>query len=399
LQALNTVSGAGGLIKRGPGTLQFWGFGPNTYGGGTTVAAGTLEAGRVSQVSIPGAVVIGDDSTPTNTATLRVDREQQFSPAANVNVHTSGNLYLNDIPTLGTPVPTIGALSGGGTVYLGANSSLTVNNTVSNLFSGLISGPGIFNKSGIGLLRLTADNTYSGTTTVSAGTLQVDGSQPLSAVQLNSSARLQGVGTVGAITASGNSSVVAPGDSPGILTCSNYSASSVGGAGGLEIQLNGATPGLNYDQLNVRGTVSITGKVNLNASLNFSSWLSNSFTIIKNDGVDAVTGTFNGLAQGATLTIGAQQFQISYTGGDGNDVVLTQITGFPRPTLSIQQALAGSVRVLWQTNDPAYTLQSNTNLSTTNWTTVSPPPVISGSNYIVTNSLSAPLMFYRLSKP
>jgi hypothetical protein len=51
--------------------------------------------------------------------------------------------------------------------------------------------------------------------------------------------------------------------------------------------------------------------------------LNDTFMIIKNDSTDAVTGTFTGLAQGATFVVSGVTFQISYTGGDGNDVVLT----------------------------------------------------------------------------
>jgi hypothetical protein len=50
-----------------------------------------------------------------------------------------------------------------------------------------------------------------------------------------------------------------------------------------------------------------------------------SFTLINNDGTDAVVGTFKGLPEGATLTSGGMTFQISYVGGTGNDVVLTRI--------------------------------------------------------------------------
>src|SRR5262249_20617694 len=40
---------------------------------------------------------------------------------------------------------------------------------------------------------------------------------------------------------------------------------------------------------------------------------------------DRVAGTFAGLPEGATFVAGGQTFQISYTGGDGNDVALTAI--------------------------------------------------------------------------
>ena len=48
-------------------------------------------------------------------------------------------------------------------------------------------------------------------------------------------------------------------------------------------------------------------------------------TIINNTGTAAVSGTFAGLPQGATVVVSNEAFQISYTGGDGNDVVLTHL--------------------------------------------------------------------------
>jgi hypothetical protein len=50
------------------------------------------------------------------------------------------------------------------------------------------------------------------------------------------------------------------------------------------------------------------------------------FVVVNNDGADAVTGTFNGLPEGATIPnfLGSSlSASISYTGGDGNDAVLT----------------------------------------------------------------------------
>ena len=40
-------------------------------------------------------------------------------------------------------------------------------------------------------------------------------------------------------------------------------------------------------------------------------------------GADAVVGTFAGLAEGATVSVAGNTYQISYVGGTGNDVVLT----------------------------------------------------------------------------
>ncbi len=49
------------------------------------------------------------------------------------------------------------------------------------------------------------------------------------------------------------------------------------------------------------------------------------FKIVDNTGAGPVTGTFAGLPQGATTSVGGHSFTISYTGGTGNDVILTRI--------------------------------------------------------------------------
>jgi hypothetical protein len=64
----------------------------------------------------------------------------------------------------------------------------------------------------------------------------------------------------------------------------------------------------------------------------YSPALDTLYFIIANDGGDAVSGTFNGLAQDATVSFGGREFQVSYTGNiatlsftGGNDVVLKAI--------------------------------------------------------------------------
>ena len=61
----------------------------------------------------------------------------------------------------------------------------------------------------------------------------------------------------------------------------------------------------------------------LNPSLGFTPTTREQFTIIKSTA--PIVGTFDGLPEGASLTIGNTPFTISYHGGDGNDVVLTQV--------------------------------------------------------------------------
>jgi hypothetical protein len=78
----------------------------------------------------------------------------------------------------------------------------------------------------------------------------------------------------------------------------------------------------------------------------------------------------------------------------------TQITELQiSPVLPMLQiALSGANAVLsWPTNATDFTLQSNGNLTTTNWVAVTNVPTIIGAQYVVTNSVSG-VEFYRLKK-
>ena len=76
--------------------------------------------------------------------------------------------------------------------------------------------------------------------------------------------------------------------------------------------------GNQHDQLIVSGTVTLG-----NAILSVTGLPPTvPIVIIDNDLTDAVVGTFAGLPQGAAVLLGGVTLTISYTGGDGNDVVL-----------------------------------------------------------------------------
>src|SRR5262249_18413388 len=81
-----------------------------------------------------------------------------------------------------------------------------------------------------------------------------------------------------------------------------------------------------YDQLSVHGTNKLAGAaLTVIPALTTPVALGQKFTILNNDGVEAIIGTFNGLPEGATVSSGGYKFAISYVGGTGNDVVLTLI--------------------------------------------------------------------------
>src|SRR5262249_34082573 len=63
----------------------------------------------------------------------------------------------------------------------------------------------------------------------------------------------------------------------------------------------------------------------LSVSIGYVPTPSDGFILVANDGTDAISGTFAGLPEGATITLAALAFHISYHGGDGNDVALTSL--------------------------------------------------------------------------
>ena len=108
------------------------------------------------------------------------------------------------------------------------------------------------------------------------------------------------------------------------------------------------------------------------SKLAFASAVTKRFMIVKNDGVDPVVGTFKGLPQGATTNFNGAQFQISYFGGTGNDLVLTQLALPAPPQLGGIIQLGNGQIQLSGTGVPglSYTVQDNTNLMTTNWVNI-----------------------------
>jgi autotransporter-associated beta strand protein len=315
------ISGTGDITKIGGGTLIFSGGTANTYSGSTFMNEGTLQLSKtVTDGGIPHDLFVGDGVGPAVSDVVRLTGNAQIATVSDVTIATSGLLDLNEISE------GIGTLSGSGRVDLGSlgTGALILNGNGSATYIGSIFGfGGDLVKRGIGTFTLTGANTYSGLTTVEAGTLIVNGSQPSSPVSILGPGTLGGSGTVGNITNT-LGGVVAPGSSPAMLTSSNVLFS--GATSDFSVELAGTTPGAGYDQLNVRGSVALGGAT-LNVLPNFSPLDAPSdgaiFTIINNDGAEAVSGTFAGLANNAVLTAGGMQFRINYFDTFGNDVFLT----------------------------------------------------------------------------
>jgi len=185
------------------------------------------------------------------------------------------------------------------------NTVSSLDDTEYGVFTGTIDGDGGLIKKGLGTLRLNGTYSYSGNTDVEEGTLEIAGS-------LSSDSEL--------VVNSG--ATLAPGIGVGTVSVSDDLLLNSGGT--LSVEIEGAGAGAGYDQVQSSGDATLSGAT-LALDVSGSLTTHSSYTILSKSGHDAATGTFSGAAEGDTITSGSQSFQISYSGGTGNDVVLTKL--------------------------------------------------------------------------
>jgi len=149
----NVIGGAGEVNQVGPGTVTL--AQQETYTGSTVIYSGTLALGSGASIGDSGAVVIASTYGSGGFGVLDI------SQAGNQTVQNLFSQYFGS----GTP---------GASVILGGNTLTEISSAPSS-FDGVISGTGAFVKQGSQTLTLAGINTYSGGTTISAGTLALGG--------------------------------------------------------------------------------------------------------------------------------------------------------------------------------------------------------------------------------
>ena len=175
------VAGTSGLTKVGPGTLNL-SSAASTYSGGTTVSAGVLGAQASSalgggSVSVTGGAALqvdGDGLNLANALTLNgtgISSGGALRNLANTNT-CSGAITLGSASRINSDAGTLTLNSG--TAISGATLGLTLGGSGSlSVFDAISTTTGTLTKDGTGTVSLSGANTYTGTTTVSSGELDL----------------------------------------------------------------------------------------------------------------------------------------------------------------------------------------------------------------------------------
>jgi autotransporter-associated beta strand protein len=299
--------------------------GTGTSGGNITSAltfdTGTFTADSIrladtssgsASTSATGTFTFGTNSASTGLLTVNGD----FTLASNTNSTNaqtaSGTFIIN-----GGTANITGAIKDASTSPLGtSNTTLTLDGGTLDMKGNPIGGDGTagnlaidnlnfrsgtlrnvsqinhgstgLTKTTSGTLTLSGTHTYTGATTIAAGKLVLDGS----------------------ITSN--------------LTATNGTLAALGDpviTGDLEIPSPGtfeATPGVT---LTASGNVTLAGALGLTTQPDLT--VGDTFTLLEKTTPGPITGTFTGRPEASIFTAAGQNWQITYLGGDGNDVVVT----------------------------------------------------------------------------
>ncbi len=345
----SALTGTGGVNKSDLGTLIL--TAANTYTGGTTISAGTLQIGNGgTSGTIAGNIT--DNSALVFNRSDAVTYAGSISGTGSLTQAGTGTLTLTGANTYsgGTTVAA-GTLVGNTTSLTGNivdNAALVFNQTTTGTYSGVISGSGSLTKTGAGTLILIGDNTYTGGTLISQGILQIGNGGTTGAIQgdvvnnatlvFNRSGTYNFPGTItgsGAVIITGGSTVNFTGasgyngaitvdDSSFVLASGSVSNSSYTVGSGGSISGTGTISGLTVGSGGTAapgyspGTLSVAGNVTFQAGSVYA------VDVTPTGDHDLITATGTATILGGTVAVNAT------TGGYG-----------PISTLTILQASGG----------------------------------------------------------
>jgi len=345
----NTISGSGGVIKTGTGTVFM--TGNNTYAGGTAIQQGAI---RVTDTSFlgSGAITVLAGAALDLSIAGQQTLNQAISGAGVLRKSDQGDLTLlgNSLTggvdiVGGRVIVNSAAALGGGDVTTAADTQLVFDNTATEGISNLISGAGTLTKNGTGLLAVNTANSYTGGTLVNAGRLVVNDSGALGTgtvlILQGAEVGLGGVTLANDIGGAGR--VIKTANNTGSLTGVNsYS-------GGTDIQ-QGTLVVASPAALGTGGVAIAAGAVlnlvytgSTNVALN--NVLGGAGSLVKDGSGTVVMNASNSYTGGTTINAGRLGLNLGDALGTGG-VTINSGAELALGDISLANALTGAGRVL-----------------------------------------------------
>jgi outer membrane autotransporter protein len=307
-----SISGNGAVDQIGSGTIIL--TGSNSFTGGTTITNGTLQLGNGGStgsivgnvvndgllrfargdVAAFGGAITGSGAVDVASGMIELTADNTYS--GGTNVAHGASLSLGNGGSTGSIA---GDVIDNGTLAFARSNDLT--------FAGVVGGSGGIRQIGAGKIELVGDSSgFTGATSIENGVLAVNGKLG-GALNVWTSGRLQGVGTVGDTVVNG---MVAPGNSIGTLNVAGNITFNPGSIYEAEVDAAGAS-----DKIVASGTATINGgSVKVLAGMGHYA-PATTYTILTANG--GRTGTFT---DGVTSNLAFLDPSLSY---DANSVYLT----------------------------------------------------------------------------
>lgn len=179
------IAGSGALVKNGTGTVIL--ANDNTYTGGTTINAGTIQLGDGTNATgslgtgtvTNNAALVANFGANAATITNDIAGSGTLTKAGDGTVSLTGTNSYTGLTTISAGTLQVGNGGTTGTLGSGAvvnNSTLSFNRSNNLTATNEISGTGGLIKSGAGTLTLGSANTYTGLTTITGGAILVTAS-------------------------------------------------------------------------------------------------------------------------------------------------------------------------------------------------------------------------------
>ena len=349
------VSGGFGLWKQGSGTIIL--SGANTYSGTTTVLGGVVNiqnntAAGTGPLDVRSgyALQIQNDITVGNNLSLNGAGIASDGALRNISGCNTwqGTVTLASAARINSDAGSLtftwaaNSITGTQNLTLGGAGNGTVGGTITT-------GTGNLTKDGAGTWILSGANTYTGTTTVSAGMLLIDGSTNVSSSVAVNGGTLGGHGIINAAVTISSGGILNPGNGgPGLLSVGSL-ALQLGSTTTFEI--NGTmTRGVDFDAMNINTSGGLT--LNGAFTISFTNGVALADTVINLFGfLGSHTGDFVSVSSTGYYTGPWTQLGETFTLNSlGQSLVFDETTGNltigASPEPSVWALLAFSVATL-----------------------------------------------------